>query len=156
MNDYLYTEIAYHIIGMIPVKWKEVYYLGEVEPNKASYSSVFYFLDDDNNIVRSHDIPEKYNVSKEIYLKLLDALDELMLKSYDNFVSDGNAPWEQMSIVFVNNGELNAKYYYDLFEDKDSNQVVREVIWAYNTFKYIPENNFLKSLLDTHLKSLDQ
>lgn len=38
----LYNEIANSIISAIPVEWEDIYYLGEVEKNKKSWSSVFF------------------------------------------------------------------------------------------------------------------
>lgn len=41
--DELYNKLANKIISIIPTEWDEFHYLGEVEENKKSYSSVFYY-----------------------------------------------------------------------------------------------------------------
>ena len=52
-----------------------------MENNKFSWSSVFYFESiEDNEIVKSHNIPEKYDVSEEIYENLLNEVNRLLLE----------------------------------------------------------------------------
>lgn len=83
----LYNKLADKIISMIPVKWNKIYYLGEVEKGKLSWSSVFYFEEiNSKEIVKSHGIPEKYNVSEKIYDELLDELDVILIEIYDCFI----------------------------------------------------------------------
>ena len=43
--DKLYYKLVNKIVSIIPTEWDEFYYLGEVEENKKSYSSVFYYKD---------------------------------------------------------------------------------------------------------------
>lgn len=59
----LYNKLANKIVSLIPTDWDEFHYLGEVEGNKKSYSSVFYYRDaKTNKYVKSHKIPELYNI----------------------------------------------------------------------------------------------
>jgi len=65
----LYNKLAKHIVAMIPVKWDEVYYLGEIEKGKQSYSSVFYFRDvASGEFVKSNNMPKIYRVPKSGYM----------------------------------------------------------------------------------------
>ncbi|MDE5781646.1 MAG: antitoxin YezG family protein, partial [Lachnospiraceae bacterium] len=77
--DELYTELANIINEMIPVDWKKIYYLGEVEEGKLSWNSIFYFIDENGEIVRSLDIPDKYNISEEEYFELEEESQTIML-----------------------------------------------------------------------------
>lgn len=68
MENELYNRLAQKIISMIPVDWEKVYYLGEVEKNQMSWSSVFYFEETDSHLfIKSHNIPEKYDISQQKY-----------------------------------------------------------------------------------------
>ena len=40
--DSLYSELANTIISTLPMEWEVFHYLGEVESNKNSWSSVFF------------------------------------------------------------------------------------------------------------------
>ena len=59
----LYNKLANKIVSIIPTEWDEFHYLGEVEENKKSYSSVFYYKDSrTKEYVKSHKIPELYHI----------------------------------------------------------------------------------------------
>lgn len=152
VNDF-YTKIANHISSMIPTEWEKFYYLGEVEKEKLSWSSVFYFIDEKTKeIVKSHSIPETYNVPQEIYQQLLEELNEMTLSMYDDFVKDEQEPWEQVSLSVDNKGAFNVDYFYDTISGKNDSQAKREVIWAYNTFGLLPkEGSYTRKLLDKYL-----
>lgn len=107
----IYSKLANKIVSMIPVQWNKLYYLGEVENNKSSWSSVFYFESkDDNEIVKSHSIPEKYDVSEEIYEDLLNEVNELLLALYECFQKNEQELWHQVSLSLDNTGKFNIDY----------------------------------------------
>ena len=155
-NDY-YIKIAEQINNMIPTNWERFYYLGEVEQDKRSWSSVFYFVDEESKeVIKSHSIPKMYNVSQEVYLQVLEELSQHMLSLYDSFLEDGQTPWEQVSITVDNKGAFNAAFFYDVMGQENNSQVRREVVWAYNTFGLIPkEGSYTRKLLDEYLMNLD-
>ena len=154
-NDY-YIKIAEQINNMIPTNWERFYYLGEVEQDKRSWSSVFYFVDEESKeVIKSHSIPKMYNVSQEVYLQVLEELSQHMLSLYDSFLEDGQTPWEQVSITVDNKGAFNAVFLYDVMGQENNSQVRREVIWAYNTFGLMPkEGSYTRKLLNEYLMSL--
>ena len=154
VTDNYYERIAKHINDMIPTSWDSFYYLGEVERDKRSWSSVFYFVDaKSKELIKSHSIPKIYNVSEEIYLLVLDELNQIMLALYDSFIANEQAPWEQVSITVDNNGKFNAEFCYDVMGRQNSSQVRREVIWAYNAFGLVPkEGSYTRKLLDEYLE----
>ena len=147
MNNY-YNEIAQHIANTIPVEWKRVYFLGEVEPGKKSYSSTFYFEDLNGDIVKCFAIPKKYNVSQEIFDQLMEELRELLLLSYDSFSAEYETPWEQMMISFALNEKIIIDYKYDVYGIAGRSQLHRELLWTYEAFDYIPDDDFLRSTLE--------
>lgn len=149
----LYSEIAEKINEMIPIEWNKFFYLGEIEREKASWSSVFYFINaETKSIMKSHDIPSVFNVSEDIYEELLEELDELLLKLYDCFSNEGYDVWGQISLTVEENGEFNADFIYDSISDSEYGQAEREIIWAYETFKFLPkEKTYSRKILDEYL-----
>ena len=80
----LYNKLANQVINMIPVEWEDVYFLGEVEKGRSSYSTVFFYTDiNKNEKIKSNNIPETYNVSKDIYMELWMELGDILLEIYD-------------------------------------------------------------------------
>ncbi len=133
---------------MLPEQWNKIYYLGEVGNNKSSWSSVFYFESiEDNEIVKSHNIQEKYDVSEEIYENLLNEVNKLLLELYECFQKYGQELWNQVSLTLDNTGKFNINYLYNIINDDDGGQVKRELVWAYKTFEYMPKKEAI------HVKS---
>ncbi len=149
-----YSEIANKLNEMIPCEWEQIYYLGEVEAERSGWSSVFYFKPvDSDEFVRSYDIPDKYDVSEEIYDQLRNEADEILLEIYDCFVQDSQEPWEQLSLSLDSTGRFNMNYLYDAISGNARGPMEREVIWAYDTFGYMPkEGTYRRELLDAYLK----
>ncbi len=150
----LYNKLANQIADMIPVEWDDVNYLGEVEKGGRSWSSTFYFRDvEKDEKICSGRIPITYKVSERIYLDLLLELNKILMEIYACFVKNGQEPWEQLSLYFSGDGKFEIEFFYDVMNEKDGGQISREVIWAYNTFGYIPgDDTFEKILLDRYLK----
>lgn len=149
----LYNELVTIVVSMIPEGWEKIYYLGEVESNKLSWSSVFYFVDEKaKEVIKSHEIPERYNVSEEIYNKLLEETNEILIKIYDCFIENGQEPWEQLSLSVNNEGDFNIDYLYGKMKDSDLGQMEREIIWAFETFGYKPkEGSYTRKILEKYI-----
>lgn len=153
----LYNKLANHVVSMIPVdEWEDVYFLGEVEKGRLSWSSVFYFTDiSKNEKVQSNSIPEVYNVSDKIYMELLMELNGILLEIYDCFNNNGQELWEQLSLYFNTQGKFEIEFFYDVMNKNDGGQFTREVIWAYKTFGYKPEaGTYSRTVLDEYLEKL--
>lgn len=150
----LYNKLAKHIVSMIPVKWDVFHYLGEVEKGKQSNSSVFYFRDiSSGEFVKSNNIPKIYQIPKNSYMVQWLQLNNILLEIYDCFSENGQAPWEQLSLSVEQSGKFNVNYLYDVMNEKDGGQLVRELIWARDTFGYVPkEGTPAQKVLDRYLK----
>ena len=151
----LYKQLAEQMVSMIPAQWSELHYLGEVERNRQSCSSIFYFTDKaSGDTVRSHDIPKIYNVSMQTYMKLLDELSNILIAVYDCFAADGQELWEQLSMKLSNTGSFKVDFNYDVMTEDDGGQSRRELIWAHETFGYVPkEGTRSRRILDEYVQS---
>lgn len=150
----LYRQIAEKIVFMIPTKWTNLYYLGEVEKGKQSWSSVFYFYDAEKGTVeRSHEIPSVYNISQDVYQKLLSELDSLLLALYDSFADNGQMLWEQVSLSVSDTGAFNVDFDYDVMHEDDGGPIRRELMWAHKTFEYVPkEGSYFRKIFDKYAR----
>ena len=110
----LYPKLARQAVSMTPVEWDNLYYLGEVEPGKASYSSVFYIRESKTgNIVRSNDFPKIYGTSKADYMIQWKMLNDTLLEIYQCFLDSEHKPWEQLSLTLEKTGKFNVHFNYD-------------------------------------------
>ena len=137
------------------MKWDTFHYLGEVEKGKQSHSSVFYFRDiSTGEFVKSNNMPKIYQIPKSSYMVQWSQLNNILLEIYDCFAENGQAPWEQLSFSVVPSGNFMVIYLYDVMNEKDGGQLVRELIWARDTFGYAPkEGTPAKEVLDRYLKA---
>lgn len=151
----LYNELATKLVSMIPEGWEKIYYLGEVEANKLSWSSVFYFVNDkEKEVVKCHEIPEKYSVSEEIYSQLLEEINKILTKIYDCFIENGQEAWEQLSFSINNEGDFNIDYLYGKMKHSELGQMEREIIWAFETFGYKPkEGSYTRKILEKYISN---
>lgn len=148
-----YTKLARRIAAMIPVEWDVVYYLGEVEPGKQSWSSVFYFRDlKSGTFVQSNSIPRMYQTHKNEYMGQWMGLNNILLEVYQCFADHGQAPWEQMDFFLDRTGKFRVQYQYDVMHPQDGGQLARELVWAHRAFGYTPEEGTRqRKLLEEHL-----
>ena len=149
----IYSKLGNHIVSMVPVEWSKIYYLGEVETGRISCSSIFYFYCADNNqIIRSHDMIEIYNISMEIYDKLLYEANMHLLELYDCFQEYEQELWNQVNFTIDNSGKFNIDYQYNV--GVAGGQITREVVWAYETFGFMPEEgSYSRGVLDEYLRN---
>ena len=153
----IYPNLAKVLVETIPCEWNNIYYLGEVEREKKSWSSAFYFVDKDGHIVDGMDIPSLYNVSKEVFSNQLNKMNELLLAIYKCFESTGQQLWEQVRFSIDSAGKFQVDSRYDIMNADDGGQILREIIWAYETFKYKPkEGTYCRRLLDKWLSQQQQ
>jgi len=152
----LYNKIANHLDFMIPTEWDKIYLLGEVEKGQLSISSTFYFIDSTTKqIVRGYSIPENYNVSEQTCSELQKRLTEMIYELSNCFKDNGQELWERVVFILDNNGKFNINFQYNAINESDGGQLNREIIWAYNTFEYIPKDGtYSRRLLDKYLNTL--
>ena len=153
----IYQDLARVLAATIPCQWSNIYYLGEIENGKKSWSSAFYFADQDGRIIDGMDIPSICNVSKEIFSNQLQKMNALLFAIYQCFERTGQQLWEQVRFSVDNTGKFQVDFRYDIMNADDGGQVLREIIWAYETFMYTPkEGTYCRRLLDKWLNQQQQ
>lgn len=146
----LYNRLANHIVSMIPEEWESVYYLGEIEKGKSSWSSTFYFRDPQREeYIKSSSIPKVYQVPKNVYMTQWLQLNNIMLEIYNCFNTNGQPLWEQICFAFDQAGKFQVDFHYDVMHADDGGQLIRELMWAQSAFGYEPTESE-KKILDRH------
>lgn len=155
-----YSELANGINEMIPVEWKEVYFLGEVGRGRTSWGCIFYFKEEGSDVwTRSDRAITIYGVPQKIYMEEADKLMNLVIKTYDCFIANDQQGWEEMTLYLTSTGKFDIRFAYDLddYFYADAGPIAREAIWAYETFGKIPGNDTTaKKYLNTYLERKEQ
>ena len=151
----LYGQLANHIINMIPTKWVELSFLGDVGIEGKKITAIFYFKEEESGeFVRSLDIVEKYNIPKENLDQLQFDLYKMVLEIYKWFRDDEQELWEQITLNLTNGGKLKVDYHYDVItDDIEDDHLRRELIWAYDNFGDIPtESSYLREIVEDYIQ----
>jgi len=149
----LYGKLANHISSMIPIDWTEVYFLGDMGRGEM-ITAIFFFKGlGDEEFVRSPDIPERYNVSKDIYNELRYDVYSMLQEMQQCFKDDEQELWDQITLKLNSDGKFKVDFHYGVItDDEDDSPLKRELIWAYETFGDIPEDSYLRKIVEEHIQ----
>ena len=146
--DALYKEFILQIISVIPVDWSEIYVQGSVSKGKESWGANFYFKEKSSQkFINGNNIPQIYNVSSSNYRNFLRKLNSLLLEIYDCFIEFGHEPWYEFTMHIKDSGAFNIDFSYEYVELGQLMDIHRQLLWAYKTFSYIPEDETAKKAL---------
>ena len=114
----IYEEIQKKIFYAVPGKWEELYLyasiidrLGKVQTGEM----YFYFMPKGilrRKFINVYEVPAKYNIEEEEYLKLVNLLYEEIKLLREEFAKSGQKVWSNITISIKNN-KFKIEYNYD-------------------------------------------
>lgn len=132
-----YQDIQRKLYYMIPEKWDEVYlYASVIEKNKNEETGELFFYYIPKGIIKRkpinvYEVPAKFNIDEEEYLKLVDMLYNTIKELRQEFEESKQELWSNLTIT-IKNSKFKVEYNYkDLVEDNDYTSYERHVIWRY-------------------------
>ncbi|WP_187953412.1 immunity protein YezG family protein [Bacillus spizizenii] len=86
---------------MIPAQWNKVSLYAEI---LADSRKVYFFFNAKNSedFIYSHDIPEHYQVSEQIYDDLLIELQDLFYELRDEWIANNSDVWTNLTLKLEN------------------------------------------------------
>lgn len=178
-----YEDIQRKIFYMIPEKWDELYlYASVVEQLGTLETGELFFYYIPKGIIKRkpinvYEIPAKFNIDEENYLKLVEILYDSIKKLRNEFKKTTPKVWSNVTIIIKNN-KFRVIYNFDNLQKGDFNNYERHVIWRYkylnlgmeycnreerkilrdyleNQKKYLQENSLKNEIYETGLYSKD-
>jgi hypothetical protein len=148
--DSIIKEIANAINDIIPVKWVNAYFYGEVGEHKESHTIGMYFY---NKKQRKYmdftEIPDVYPEFNGFSLQF-SKLNTLTLSLYDLFPESGMKPWEAILIEIDKKGKLKLNFSYDWFSIGED-EFARKILWANRTFGFTPQKGgYAEKIINSH------
>lgn len=132
----IYSNIQKQLFYMIPEKWDSVYlYASVIEHfnNLQTGEMFFYYYPKSvlkKNPINVYEVPNKFNIDENAYLKLADKLYEELKKLRIELAKSGEKPWSNITIT-IKDLKFNVEYgYEDLINSKYSSYD-RHLIWRY-------------------------
>ena len=132
----LYEEIQRKIYYMIPDKWEKIYVyasiidrLGKVQTGEL----FFYYIPKGilkKNPINGYEIPSRFNIDEQDYLKLVDSLYDKIKELRQEFINSEQRLWSNVTIS-IQDVHFKMEYNYDDLQNSDYDSYERHIIWRY-------------------------
>ncbi len=136
--DQIVNDIAISINNIIPVKWKDAYFYGEVGENKESHIIGMYFYNKEKRSYMDFTEITDFYPSANNFSSEFNKLNNLVLELYDVFIKNDMQPWGAVLIEIDKKRKVNLKFSYDWFENGED-EFQRKILWAHRTFGFTPQ-----------------
>ncbi|WP_277348598.1 TIGR01741 family protein [Bacillus tequilensis] len=146
----LYQLISQKLNDIIPCEWTKTYLYAEVLDDSTMV--LFHFRTPENNqIIYSQDIPNHYNVSKDIFKTLLRELRELFEELRTEHRNNNDDVWTNLTLTLDRSGEFQLDYNYDDILASELDGYERIAIWEYKNLGILPEDDDDKEFVISYL-----
>ena len=135
----LYQDIQRKLYYMIPEKWDELYlYASVIDRLDGDTNGELFFYYIPKGIFRKkpvscYEIPAKFNLAENDYLKLVDILYAKIkeLREQQQLIDKQSGSWSNLTLTIKNN-KFRIVFDYEDLANSDFNSYERHVIWRYN------------------------
>ncbi|AGF28724.1 MULTISPECIES: antitoxin YezG family protein [Bacillus] len=148
----LYQRIANQINEMIPSEWEKVYLYAEIlEDSSEVY---FYFnIPGESEFLYSHNIPDHFNVSEDIYDDLLIELQESFEELREEYKENNPQIWTNLTLNLDRTGQFSIDYNYEDVIASELNGSQRKAIWVYKNLGLLPKRKTVRDFLEDYIKT---
>ncbi len=143
-----YEKIQKQLFYMIPEKWDRVYLYASVVDhfNGLQTGEMFFYYFPKSiikkNPVNVYEVPSKFNIDEQAYLKLAENLYNEIKNLRKELIQSGEKPWSNVTIS-IENFKFNAQYHYENLQDTKYTSYDRHLIWRYQYLE-IPLSSYSK------------
>lgn len=156
----IYIEIQRKLFYMIPEKWNKVYLYSSIVERKNNIETgelYFYYLPSGilkKNPVNVYEIPNKFSINEDVYLKLVDKLYYEIKKLQKLTVELGEEKWQYV-IISIGDFKFDVEYFYEDLNNVRFSSYEKHLIFRYNYLNY-PLNSFNKNERDVIARYLNE
>lgn len=133
----IYEDIQKKLYYMIPEKWDKLFLYSSVidMPNGEKKGELYFYYIPKGILkkkpVNVYEIPNKFNLDENDYLKLVSILYAKIKQLREEFrKSETGELWSNITIS-IQNSKFKVEYNYDDLEHSDFNSYERHIIWRY-------------------------
>ena len=145
----LYKQIADKISDMIPDRWTDIYFYGEVLDDSTT-AFFFYRQAQNGALLYCHYIPAVYKVSKDVYNTKLQELFNIIRELRAEHKNNGRTVWTNFTMTLDSTGKFNIRYNYDDVLDGRFTISERREIWQYEVLGRIPVEDKMREKLQAY------
>jgi len=173
----IYAEIQKKLFYLIPEKWDKIFLYASIidQMNNMQTGEMFFYYYPKGVIKRKpvnvYEIPAKFSIEEDAYLKLVDELYKEIKLLRKMFIKLGEKPWSNVTIS-VENFKFGLEFNHENLIDSRYTSYQRHLIWRYeyldvplNSYnkderkvimEYLKENEYVKKDNDTYYESIYQ
>lgn len=171
----IYSELQKQLFYLIPEKWDRIYLYASVEEKMKGLETgelFFYYFPKGilkKNPVNVYEIPNKFSLNEEEYIKLVEKL-YIKIKELRNlFKQQNHRLWTSVTIR-IEGLKFEIEYNYENLLGTKFSSEDRHIIWKYNNLKlpdeaftrrekkiikdYINENIYFKPDIETYSEAI--
>lgn len=133
----IYEDIQRKLYYMIPEKWDKLFLYSSVidMPNGEKKGELYFYYIPKGILkkkpVNVYEIPNKFNLDENDYLKLVSILYAKIKQLREEFrKSETGSIWSNITMS-IQNSKFKVEYNYDDLENSDFNSYERHIIWRY-------------------------
>ena len=144
----IYAEIQKKLFYLIPEKWDKIYLYASIieQMNNMQTGEMFFYYYPKGVIKRKpvnvYEIPEKFSIEEEAYLKLVDELYKQIKYLRKMFIKSGERPWSNITIS-IENFKFGVEVNHDNLTHSKYTSYQRHLIWRYE-YLNTPLNSYNK------------
>lgn len=145
----IYSQIQKQLFYMIPEKWNKVYLYSSIlerQNNLETGELYFYYVPNGilkKNPVNVYEIPNRFSINEDVYLKLVDKLYSEIKKLQKVFIENGEEKWHAI-IISISDFKFNVEYFYDDLGNSRFTSYEKHLIFRHIYLEY-PITSFNKN-----------
>lgn len=132
----VYSELQKQLFYLIPEKWDKIYLYASVEEKMKGLETgelFFYYFPRGilkKNPVNVYEIPNKFNLNEEQYIKLVEKLYLEIKKIWELFKKQKHRLWTSITIR-IEGLKFEIEYSYEKLSNTKYSNTDRHIIWKY-------------------------
>lgn len=131
----IYKEIQKKLFYMLPEKWDSIYlYASVIQHAKLQTGEMFFYYIPKGvlkkNPVNVYEVPSRFNIEEQDYLKLVDDLYEKVKELREEMINSGEKPWSNVTIS-IEKIKFKAEFMYDNLSHSKFSSYDRHLAWQY-------------------------
>ena len=152
----IYEEIQKKIFYAVPGRWDELYlYASIVERLGRLQTGEMYFYFMPKGIIKRkyinvYEIPNKYDIEEEEYLKIVDLLYDDIKELREEFRKSKQPIWTNLTIS-IHNNRFKIQYNYDRIMGNNEEHYAHHIYWRYKYLNIEPRTKLEKEALEKYL-----
>lgn len=144
----IYSELQKQLFYLIPEKWDRIYLYASVEEKMKGLETgelFFYYFPKGilkKNPVNVYEIPNKFSLNEEEYIKLVEKLYLEIKNIREVFKKYNQRLWNSLTIR-IEGLKFEIEYNYENLTMLNYSNIDRHIIWKYNNLE-LPEEAFTR------------